>query len=114
MLGRMIRGKRDAPTLMDVFLDHATYNKFRAFLAENSLDESNGLVRVLERGMANYWLQEFKQLKQDYQPMEKLFNEYKNDNELLNALEQENEHLKSILEEVSTKKASIRPQKPRG
>jgi cell shape-determining protein MreC len=95
----LLRGKKDVLVTIDVFVDHATYDKFRAYTAENGLDESTALMQVLERGMNNYWLQEFKQLKQNYLPMKKLFEEYKRDNEALKALEKQNEQLQKILKE---------------
>jgi len=104
MLGHMVRKRKGAPVITDVFLDHSTYDRFRAYIAKNGFDESEALVNVLERGMANYWLQEFKQLKQGYLPMEKLFKEYEKDNQLLKALEQENEQLKKILEDEQRRK----------
>ena len=89
---------------IDVFVDHATYDKFRAYTAENGLDESTALIQVLERGMNNYWLQDFKQLKQNYLPMKNLFEEYKRDNETLKALEKQNEQLQKILEKKGRQK----------
>jgi len=85
---------------IDVFLEHEIYSKFKAYQAKNSLDESTALVNVLERGMSNYWLEEFKRLKQGYLPMEKMFTEFKRDNELMKRIEQENEELKGIIEKV--------------
>jgi len=112
MLGHVFRKERYAPVTIDVFLDQPTYDKFRGYLAKNGLDECNALVNVLERGMANYWLQEFKQLKQDYPRMERLFKEYEKDNEVLKALIRQNEQLQNLLEEESQqKKTPIRPPK---
>ena len=99
MLGRILEEKKNMPATIDIFLDHLNYNKFRAYVTKNGLDESSALVQVLERGMANYWLQEFKHLKQNYLPMKKLFEEYKKDNEALQAIERQNEQLRKILEE---------------
>ena len=99
MLGRILKEKKNMPVTIDVFLDHLTYDKFRAYVTKNGLDESSALVQVLERGMANYWLQEFKHLKQNYLPMKKLFEDYKKDNEALRAIEKQNEQLQKILEE---------------
>jgi len=110
MLGRIFKEKKNMPVTIDVFLDHLTYDKFRAYATKNGLDESSALAQVLERGMANYWLQEFKQLKQDYPFMEKLFKEYKKDNEVLKALKRQNEQLKKLLEEKGhQEKAPIYP-----
>jgi hypothetical protein len=111
MLIRMVRRKRDAPVIIEVFLDYSTHEKFRDYLAKNNLDESNALVNVLERGMANYWLQYFKQLKQNYQPMKKVFEEYRKDNEALKALVQQNKQLRKILEEKSAEENSIHQSK---
>ena len=55
------------------------------------------MIEVLQRGMANYWLLEYKRLKENYKLVEHLFNKYKKDNEVLTRLEQENEDLKKIL-----------------
>jgi hypothetical protein len=99
MFGRIAARKRNVPIIVDVFLDHSTYDKFRDYLAKNGFSESDALVNVLERGMATYWLQEFKQLKHNYLPMKKLFEDYKKDNEAFKALEKQNERLQKILEE---------------
>jgi len=111
MLGRMRKNKKDAPVLIDVFVEYSTYDRFRAFAARNGLDENGAVVRVLERGMANYWLMGFKRLKQSYLPMEKLFKEYRRDNELLNALEQQNERMRKISETVNQKTRVQRPDR---
>jgi len=103
MSGRILEENKNMPVTIDVFLDHLTYDKFRAYVTRNSLDESSALVQVLERGMANYWLMDFKRLKQSYSPMEKLFEECKRDNELLNALAQQNEQIRGILEKANQK-----------
>lgn len=97
MFGHVL--KKNMPVTIDIFIDHSTYDEFRAYVKKNSLDESSALVLVLERGMTNYWLQEFKHLKQNYLPMKKLFEEYKKDNETLKAIEKQNERLQKILEE---------------
>jgi len=99
MFGRIIKEKKNTPVTIDVFLDHLTYDKFRAYVTKNGLDESSALVQVLERGMANYWLQEFKHLKQNYLPMKKLFEECEKDNEAFRAIEKQNEQLQKILDE---------------
>jgi len=99
MFGRIAGRKRNVPVVVDVFLDHSTYDKFKDYLTKNNASESDALVNVLERGMATYWLQEFKHLKQNYLPMKKLFEEYKKDNEVLNAIEKQNEQLQKILDE---------------
>jgi uncharacterized protein with von Willebrand factor type A (vWA) domain len=57
--------------------------------------------------MANYWLQEFKHLKQNYLPMKKLFEECKKDNEALRAIEKQNEQLQKRLEEKSQQRKII-------
>ena len=106
MFGRIIREK-NVPVTVDIFLDHLTYDKFRAYVTKNGLDESSALVQVLERGMANYWLQEFKHLKQNYLPMKKLFEECKKDNEALRAIEKQNEQLQKRLEEKSQQRKII-------
>ena len=98
MFGRVLKEK-NIPVVIDIFLDHLAYDKFRAYVTKNGIDESSALVQVLERGMANYWLQEFKRLKQDYLPMKELFEEYKKDNEALKAIKKQNEQLQKILEE---------------
>ena len=99
MFGRIAGRKRNVPVVVDVFLDHSTYDKFRDYIAKNNASESDALVNVLERGMATYWLQEFKHLKQNYLPVKKLFEEYKKDNEVLKAIGKQNEQLQKILDE---------------
>jgi hypothetical protein len=110
MSGHIFRKKRNVLATIDVFLDHSIYDKFRAYTSKNCLDEGSALMLVLERGMANYWLQDFKRLKQNYVPMKKLFEEYRKDNEILKALEKQNEQLQRILkqrEQQKTNNASI-------
>ena len=102
MFGRIL--KKNMPVTIDIFLEHSTYDKFRAYATKNGLDESSALAQVLERGMANYWLQEFKRLKQNYLPMKKLFEEYKKDNETFEALEKQNEQFQKILKEKEQQK----------
>lgn len=98
MFSRLVFGKKGEPATLEVFLDHSTYEKFRAYMIKNCLDESSAVVKVLERGMASYWLHEFKQMKTSYVQLKKLLEEYKRDNELLNALQRENKLLREILE----------------
>jgi hypothetical protein len=107
----MGKSRGGAPVLIDVFVEYSTYDRFRAFAARNDLDESGALVRVLEHGMASYWLMGFKRLKHSYLPMEKLFKEYKRDNELMNALEQQNEQMRKILETANQKTRVQRPDR---
>jgi hypothetical protein len=99
VLGGRLQKRESRNVIIDVFLEHETYSNFKAYQAKRGLDENGALVEVLERGMANYWLQEFKNLKQSYPSMERMFKEYKKDNEVLRALEQQNKRLKGILEE---------------
>lgn len=96
---RIFRKKKSSTVILDVLLDRSTYDGFRAYAEKNGTDENTALVNVLERGMANYWLQEFKQLKQDYQIMEKLLREYSEDNKVLSALEQQTKQLQNLLDE---------------
>ncbi|MEM1563727.1 MAG: hypothetical protein QW161_03530 [Candidatus Bathyarchaeia archaeon] len=98
MFSRLIFWKKGEPVTLEIFLDGSTYEKFRAYMVQNCLDESNAIVKVLERGMANYWLHEFKQMKTSCMQLKKLLEEYKRDNELLNALQRENKRLRDILE----------------
>ena len=88
---------------MEVFLDKSTYEQFRDYVMKNRLSESDAVVKILERGMANYWLFEFKQMKASYMRIKKLFEELKKDNELLKAMQMENERLKNILEKADLK-----------
>ncbi len=99
MFNRVAKEKKSTLVTIDVFLDHSIFHKFKVYADKNNLDDAATLVQVLERGMANYWLQEFKRLKQNYLPMKKLFEEYKKDNEAFKAIEKQNEQLKKILEE---------------
>jgi len=105
MVGRILKEKMTVT--IDVFLDHSTYNRFRAYVTKNGLDENTALVQVLERGMGNYWLQEFKRLKQNYLPMKKLFEEYEKDNKTLEAIEEQNEQLEKILEDKGHQQQKI-------
>jgi len=88
---------------LEVFLDKSTYEQFRDYVMKNRLSESDAVVKILERGMANYWLFEFKQMKASYMRIKKLFEELKKDNELLKAMQMENERLKNILEKADLK-----------
>lgn len=98
MFGRSAKTEQANTVTVEVFLDQETAKKFKLYTAKKNVDESKGLVEVLERGITNYWLLEFKRLKENYQCIEPLFNEYKKDNETLRKLEEENERLKNILE----------------
>ena len=104
MFSHMVRGEKGEPVILDAFIDQATYDKFVAYRKKKGLSESGALVDILERGMANYRLQEFKHLKQNYTHIEKLFTEYKKDNEILKALLRQNEQLREILEEKKREK----------
>jgi len=106
MFDRILK-KKSIPVTIDIFLDYLIYDKFRAYVTKNHLDESSALTQVLERGMANYWLQEFKHLKQNYLPMKKLFEEYKKDYEAFEAIEKQNEQLQKILEEKCQQKKIV-------
>lgn len=99
MLSRIIFSKKGETAIIDVFLDRATYERFKSYTVKNQLDESSALISILKRGMANYWLEEFKQMKESHTHIKKLFEEYKKDNEILKALQKENEQLKKILGE---------------
>jgi hypothetical protein len=103
MFSRIVFNKKGEPAIIDMFLDHPTYEKFKAYIAENHLDESRALDKVLKHGMTNYWLQEFKQMKESHLHMKKLFKEYKKDNETLKTLQKENEQMRKILEEKTTR-----------
>jgi len=109
----MIRKKKTAPVAIEVYLDRPTLDKFRIYMVENCLDESSAMINVLERGMTNYWLQEFKQLKRSFLMLEKSFSEYKRDNELLKALEQQNEQMKKTLESENQQKLTTHQSKHR-
>lgn len=108
MLGGRFQKRKSRSVIVDVFLEYETYNKFKVNQTKRGLDEGSALVEVLDRGMADYWLQEFKQLKQGYLPMEKMFTEFKRDNELLKALEHENEELKGILKDKSRQSQQVK------
>ena len=99
---------QEKQVIIDLFLDHETAEKFKDYTVNKNIDGSKALVEVLEHGMANYWLFEFKRLKENYLQIEPLFNEYKKDNEALLRLERENERLKKSLENkhVPDKKGS--------
>jgi hypothetical protein len=103
MFSRLVFGKKGGPAILEVFLDNSTYERFRAYITVNRLNESDAIVKILERGMDNYWLHEFKQMKASYSHIKKLFEECKRDNELLNTLQSENKQLKSILEKNNFK-----------
>jgi len=103
MCGARFQKTNDGNLVVDVFLEHGTYDRFKAFQTAGRLDESHALVQVLQRGMTDYWLQEFKQLKESYSPLEKMFTEFKRDNETLKAIERENEELENILRDTSKK-----------
>ena len=98
MFERGAETKQGKPVIVDVFLDHETADKFKHYSTSRRIDESHALVEVLERGLANYWLLEFKRLKENYQRVEPLLNEFKKDNETLKRLEKENVELQQILD----------------
>ena len=103
MFSRLVFSKKGEPAILKAFLDKSTYERFRDYVMKNRLSESDAIVKILERGMANYWLFEFKQMKASYMHIKKLFNEFKKDNELLKAMQMENERLKNILEKANLK-----------
>jgi hypothetical protein len=103
MFSRLVFGKKGEPAVLEAFLDKSTYERFRDYVMKNRLSESDAVVKILERGMANYWLFEFKQEKANYMHIKKLFKEFKKDNELLKAMQMENEQLKNILEKTCLK-----------
>ncbi|WEU39815.1 MAG: hypothetical protein OdinLCB4_004915 [Candidatus Odinarchaeum yellowstonii] len=103
MLNRIVFGKRGEPAVLDVFLDKSAYERFRDFVMKNHLSESDAIAKILERGMANYWLIEFKLMKESCMRLKKLFSEYKKDNELLRTIQIENEQLKNILKKIDLK-----------
>jgi len=94
-----LKKQEGANNIIDVFLEHEVYNRLKAYQTKRGLDEGTTLVEVLERGMATYWLQVFKQLKKSHAPIRKMFLEFKRDNETLKAIESENERFAAILEE---------------
>ena len=100
MFNRLVFGKKGAPAVLEAFLDKSTYERFRDYVMKNRLSESNAVVKILERGMANYWLFEFRQMKANCMHIKRLFEEFKKDNELLKAMQVENEQLKNILEKI--------------
>ncbi len=97
MLGRKTKTKSKICTI-DVFLDFETFDKFMLYAKKNDLGESEALAEVLQRGMSNYRILEYKRLKENYKRIESLHNEYKKDYEILAQLEHENENLKNTLE----------------
>jgi hypothetical protein len=103
MFSRLVFGKKGEPAVLEAFLDKSTYERFRDYVMKNRLSESDAVVKILERGMANYWLFEFKQVKANYMHIKKLFEELKKVNELLKTMQMENEQLKSILEKTDLK-----------
>jgi hypothetical protein len=103
MFSQLVFGKKGEPAVLEAFLDKSTYELFRDYVMKNRLSESDAVVKILERGMANYWLFEFKQMKTSYMRIKKLFVELKKDNELLKAMQMENERLKDILEKADLK-----------
>ncbi len=98
MFSQLVFGKKGEPVILEVFLDRSIYEKFRVYTVQNCLEESDAVARVLERGMVNYWLHIFKQMKTSYLQLKELLEEYKKDNELLSGLQRENERLKDILQ----------------
>jgi hypothetical protein len=103
MFSRLVFGKKGEPAVVEAFLDKSTYEQFRDYVMKNRLSESDAVVKILEHGMANYWLFKFKQMKASYMHIKKLFEEFKKDNELLKAMQMENEQLKNILEKADLK-----------
>jgi hypothetical protein len=103
MFSRLVFGRKGEPAVLEAFLDKSTYEGFRNYVMKNNFSESEAIVKILELGMANYWLFEFKQTKASYMHIKKLFEGFKKDNELLKAMQMENERLKNILEKADLK-----------
>ncbi len=97
MFGRGAKAKQEKPLIVDVFVGNENAEEFKRYVASRRIDESQALAEVLERGIGNYWLLEFKRLKENYRNVEPMFIEYKKDNETLNKLYEENEKLRKIL-----------------
>ncbi len=110
MFRRKVESRPSNPLMVDVFLDCWTAEKFKHYSAARNIDESHALAEILERGIANYWLLEFKGLKENYQHIVPIHNEYKKDNETLNSLEEENEKLKKILKNSLSTKEKTSPK----
>ena len=82
---------------LDIFLDHEIFDKFRLYARNNGLDEDKALIQVLQRGMDNYWLLEYKQLKENFPYAKQLLSVLMQDDEALTWLEQENEKMRELL-----------------
>ncbi|MEM3579051.1 MAG: hypothetical protein QXL54_02360 [Candidatus Bathyarchaeia archaeon] len=103
MFSRLVFGKKGEPVILEAFLDYSTYERFKAYVAMNSLNESDAIVNILERGMTNYWIHEFKKMKTSYLQLKELLEKYKKDNKLLSALQRENKRLSKALERADLK-----------
>jgi hypothetical protein len=101
---RMLKRKGSSNILIDVFIEHQIYDKLQSFRIENGFDEATALTLVLERGMADFWLQEFKHLKESYLPLEELHKKFKKDNEVFKSLHRQNEQLRDSLKQKSLSK----------
>ncbi|MCW4047361.1 MAG: hypothetical protein NWE99_07360 [Candidatus Bathyarchaeota archaeon] len=101
----MFKGKtktKNEFVTIDLFLDPEIFEEFKLYQAKNKLDESDALTNVLQRGIANYWLLEYKQLKENYRLIKRLLYKYEKDNAIFKKLSQENEKLKAILEKADS------------
>jgi len=73
VFGRGARTKRSKLATVNKFVERAIDEKFKRYSTSLCIDESQDLARVLERGISNYWLLEFKRLKENYQSMNLFF-----------------------------------------
>ena len=96
------KNESNSVVILNIPVDGLTYTRLKTYIENDNTNENTALAKVLERGMANYWLQWYKQLKQNYPLLEKLLQERVRDNEILSALEQQNKQLQYLLSEKTS------------
>jgi len=82
---------------IDVFLDPQDHAKFQEFVKSSGLDSGGAMVQTIKRGMDEYFLHEFKGMKEGFARLKDLAEDYRRDNELLKALEEENGRLRTLV-----------------
>lgn len=84
--------------IVDVYVDENIYRNFISYLIKNKMDEGDALSKILEKGIKNYWLEYYKDLKSRLEHIKPLYEECKRDNEVLKSLERQNNFLKEHVE----------------
>jgi hypothetical protein len=87
----------NAEPIVELVIDADVYEQLKNRALMDGISEDEELLRVLKRGMSDYWLHVAKYEKERYQWIKELFSQSKRDNELLEAIINQNERFHEIL-----------------